>query len=1468
MSSIDERIVSMKFDNGQFQRGIADSLKSLDDLKKGLNLDGAKASLNGLNDAGKNFSLAGIASGVENVSSKFSALGAIGFSVLQNLTNTALNFGKKILSGVLDPLIQGGKTRALTIEQAKFQFEGLGMDIDATMASARNAVLGTAYSLADAAKAASMFGASGMRAGDGMTSSLRAIAGVAAMTGSSYEDMSNIFTSVAGNGRLMGNDLLQLSSRGINAAATLATAFGKTEAEVREMVTKGEISFQMFSDAMDGAFGQHATDANKTYTGSLANMKSALSRIGADVATASFENQRKIFNALTPVIDKVHTALMPLIDAFTEITGLNTDKLVTMISAINLKGLDLSIPPIVQSFKNIIAAFMGIFTPIKEAFSEIFPPARSDQIASFAFAIQNFTAKLTIGAETAANLKRTFAGVFAIFSIGITIIKAIASMFGNLFSSATEGSGGILDFTGNIGDFLVSVDKALKSGDGLAKVFDKIEAALQVPIAFIRSFGTLLATAFDSIRGIDTGGLEGLGQRLHTSFEPLTKLGEAISVTWRKVGGALKAVWDFFAPMASAMAEGFKNLGSSISNALASMDPEEITGALNTGLFAGGILLVRNFINRISGLFTGQSQFTIISSLRGTFLGLTNSLTQMQNTLKAGTLLMIAAAVALLAASIVALSMIEPAKLASALAGLTVLFTQLFVSMKIFMTLASKGGAGQMVILAGAMILVAIAVDILASAVTKLSELSWSELTKGLVGVTVLLAALAGAAKLMSGNTEGLIGGAAGMVILAVAIKILVSAVADLAELSWEELLKGLVGVTVLLAVLSGAAYLMSLNAGGLITAGIGMIAVAIAVKILASAIGDLAAFTWEELGRGLAGMAGALLIVVGALSLITPSAILSAAGVVIVSAALVIIADVMKKMGSMEWEAIAKSLVALAGSLLIIAGTMILMTEALPGALALIIVAASLVIIADVLKKMGKLSWEEIAKSMVALAGSLLIIAGAMILMTEALPGAAALIIVAASLAILAPILIALGNMSWEEIGKGLAMLAGVFVVLGLAGLLLTPVIPTLLGLAVAIALLGVGVLLAGVGLLAFSVGLTALAAAGAIGVAAIVAIVSALIGLIPMAMVALANGIVAFVQVFADSGPTFVTAMETLITSLCTAVNNTSPLVIQTLVDLINLMLDTLEENLPGWVDQGAALLVSFLDGIAANMEDVITSATNVIVKFIDGIGNNLPRIIDAGVRLVVKFLEGVGRQGQPIADAAFSMIICFINGITTSINEHREAMTSAGKNLAWALINGMTGGLADKVASVAASAKSLASRAVSAIKGVFDSHSPSKETFKLGVYAGQGLAYGLEETSGIVMKASEKVGNMAVSTLKKSMSNVASLVSADMDMIPIIRPVLDLSSIKKDSGLIDGLLMPIALIPGVSYDKAASIAVDTRSIQETMAEDAFGAPTNPGTSISFTQTNSSPAALSEVEIYRQTRNLISIMKGALPK
>lgn len=341
---VDERVVEMRFDNAQFEKNVSTSMSTLEKLKKSLNFDGASKSFENIDRAANNVSFDKISSGVEDLKNRFSTMGIVGMRVIENMTDSMISFAKKGVNFVTNSIVQGGKKRAMNLENAHFQLQGLLKDeeaVQAVMKDVNDSVDGTAYSLDAAAKVASQYAATGMRAGDKMYSALRAVAGVAAMTNSEYEDMGRIFTTVAGNGRLMGDQLNQLAARGLNAAATLATYLNKSESEVRDMVSKGKISFETFAAAMDDAFGEHAKKANETFTGSLSNVKAALARIGALFISPLVEQNGalvKLFNTLREKINDIKSALIPVADFVTTAVTNITNKVSDFISMIDIKN--------------------------------------------------------------------------------------------------------------------------------------------------------------------------------------------------------------------------------------------------------------------------------------------------------------------------------------------------------------------------------------------------------------------------------------------------------------------------------------------------------------------------------------------------------------------------------------------------------------------------------------------------------------------------------------------------------------------------------------------------------------------------------------------------------------------------------------------------------------------------------------------------------------------------------------------------------------------------------------------------------------------------------------------------------------------------------------------------------------------------------------------------------------------------
>lgn len=1463
-TSIDERVVAMRFDNKEFGNGVSTTLSDLDKLKKGLRLDGATKGLEDVNAAGKNVQLGHIASSAEAIANKLHAMSVVGIAALTSIAFQAANVGRQLVSSLtVDPIKAGlgeYETNLNSIQTilANTAHEGAKLkDVTNALDELNHYADQTIYNFSEMARNIGTFTAAGVSLKTS-TEAIKGIANLAAISGSNAQQASTAMYQLSqalAAGRVTLMDWNSVVNAGMggkvfqDAIMETARVHGvaidkmvKDAGSFRNTLEKGWLTSDILTETLSKFTGDLTAAQLKTmgYNEKQIAGILAMGKTAQDAATK--------VKTMTQLIDTLREAATSGWAQTWQMIFGDFDEAKAMFTDVNnvLGGFISSSADarnkvigdwkelggravIIDAISNAFHALIAVITPIKDAFREIFPATTGKQLYDMSVAIRDFTAGLKIGGSTADNLRRTFAGVFAVFDIGLEVIKQAVSMFFRLFGVATEGSGGFLKATGSVGDFLVELRNAIVEGNGLTRFFEKLGQILALPLGLLKKLGELLGSVFKSVDGQDAlKSVDGIVSKL----EPVGNIGNLIVNTWSKIGDVLKKVWNFFEPLASKMADFFANLGSEISSAIGGIDFGDVLGGINTGLFAALVLAFRNFLG-------GGNGGGLLDNVSNVIEQLTDTLGALQNTLRATTLLAIAAAIGILAISVSTLSKIDAAGLTRSLTAITVMFTQLFASMAIFQKVTDLEEMGKMALVAAAMILLAIAVDILASAVKKLADLDWQGLAKGLIGVTVLMAGLVGAVKYMPDDKK-LIATSAGLVVLAVAVKLLASAVTDLSGLSWEELAKGLVGVGAVLAGLVLFTKFMEADKGGL-AQGAGIVLLAVGVKILASALKDMADLSWEEIARGLTAMAGGLTLIGVALYFIPPSSILSAAAILVVAASLGMIADALKSMSSMSWEEIGKGLTAMAGALVLIGAALYLIPPtALLSAAGVLVVAASLSMISDALKDMSKMSWEEIAKGLVALAGSLGIIAGAMYLMTGALPGAAALLVVAASLAVIAPILQMFGQMSWEEMGKGLLMLAGVFLVLGVAGLVLTPLVPTLLGLGAAVLLLGVGMLAAGAGVLAFSVALTALSISGMAGAAAIVGIVGALVGVIPMVMTQIGLGVVAFAKVIATAGPAITEAITTVLLALITAIEVLTPKIVSTLFKMLTMLLETLVKYTPRLVQAGYDIIVAILNGIANNIGRVVTAATNVVVNFINGIANNIGRVVDAGVNL----------------------IIAYVNGLANAIRNNSARMGEAGANLASAIIEGMARGLTAGAGRIASKAREVAQNALNAAKSALGINSPSKEFFALGRYSDEGLANGLGYYSKLVKVSAEDLGVMAIDSLRGALSDISTVVGGEIDMAPVVTPVLDLTQLKKDSGQIAAIvdtMRPISVETTTTNAKQASVGYADNQRKPDESDGSSG-----GNTYNFTQNNTSPKALSPAEIYRQTKNQLSVAKG----
>lgn len=602
---VDERVLSMKFDNASFEKNAKVTINTLDKLQR--TLDTTKLS--------------------KDISNLYSYVTKIGTEVK---TFIAIKYAIKGIDAALKSVTEGGKRRAENLENAHFQLQGLLKDeekVSEIMNDVSKSVDGTAYGLDAAAKVASQLAASNVKAGDQMFTALRGIAGVAAMTNSSYEDIGRIFTQVAGQGRLMGDQLLQLSGRGMNAAATLAEEFGLTEAAVRDMVSKGQISFDMFSQAMDSAFGEHAKKANETMTGALSNVKSALGRIGALFYSPLIEQNGalvQLFNALRVKTNELKDALAPTISKIVDIAIKAINWATSIINKID--------------FSSIASKILKPFTAVKQTFDDIGTKVQStSKIMTNASDVINevINGKWDVGAKRWDKL--TNAGYN-----WVAVQNGVNETLGSTYRHAEQLSNTIDDLTNNVSDS----NQVINLSNNTLALTKRNYAATKTSVSGLSDAMSQLSIyankagySVDDV--VKDHSLLSMSSLLLDSLSNIVKiiksLGKSIAKSWNNVFGSLDNVNPVFNLIA-----GFRKLTSELQ--ITEEVSDKITRTFN-GLFAvldlirmvvgGGVSLAMKAIRFIFETF-GIKVLDVTAALGDAIVAVRNWI---KNTLKSSGIL-------------------------------------------------------------------------------------------------------------------------------------------------------------------------------------------------------------------------------------------------------------------------------------------------------------------------------------------------------------------------------------------------------------------------------------------------------------------------------------------------------------------------------------------------------------------------------------------------------------------------------------------------------------------------------------------------------------------------------------------------------------------------------------------------------------------------------------------------------------
>lgn len=681
---------------------------------------------------------------------------------------------------------------------------------------------------------------------------------------------------------------------------------------------------------------------------------------------------------------------------------------------------------------------------------------------------------------------------------------------------------------------------------------------------------------------------------------------------------------------------------------------------------------------------------------------------------------------------------------------------------------------------------------------------------------------------------------AASILLLAFALKIMSS-------IDFGDMLRGLVGLGAALWIIQKAMVPLAASSKGMARATASLILLGIALNLIAIALKVMASMSWEEMAKGLVTMTGALIGIAVAMKLMPKGILLQAAGILILSVAMNALAIALKVFASMSWGEMAKGLVTLAGSLVIIGLAMHLMPKTmLLTAAGLAIVAGALVVLSGALKVMGSMGWGEIAKGMVVLAGSMLILAvGLQAIGVVGTVGAVGLMAAAVAMNLFLPVMLAFGAMQWETILKSLTMLAGIFVVLGVAGYALAPVTPVIMGLGVALLLMGAGLALAGAGALAAATAFGIVVAAGAAGIQILVGLLATIVAAIPPALRAFGEGVVQFAVAIGRGAPAIAQAFGRILNGILNQVRNAIPKVGDIFMRLIAVAARVLAQGVPKLARAGLDLVIGVVRAAASRVGTIVNVASDLIVNFLTALGNNMKRIIDAGIKLVIKF----------------------VNGVAEGIRNNKDDMAEAGENLATALIEACVAGLEHGAGLIKDAAIAAAKSAWEAAKDFFKIGSPSKLMYDtVGIPITQGWAGGIKDGGGMVVKEIGDLGHTTINKMGDVMAGINDAFALDPNLTPTVTPVLDLSALTQEANKMSSILATAPIMAGVSYQTASEIASMTSSSPDDGSDDGTNGSGGGRGDTNLALHLHSPKPIDSVEAWRSGKSLISLAKETL--
>ena len=1045
--TIDSKVVEMKFDNKQFESNVQTTLSTLDKLKQSLKLTEATKGLQNISNEAKNVDMSGIASAVDTLKVRFSALQVMGVTALANITNSAVNAGKRMIAALtIEPIKTGfqeyetqinavqtilanTQSKGTTLEQVNKALDELNHYADLTI-----------YNFTEMARNIGTFTAAGVDL-DTSVSAIKGIANLAAVSGSTSQQASTAMYQLsqalasgtvklqdwnsvvnAGMGGQVFQDALKETARvhKINIDQMI-----KDEGSFRETLKDGWLTSSILTETLSKFTGDLNAEQLKSigYTDKQVEEILKLGKTANEAAT-KVKTFTQLWDTIKEAAQSGWTQSWEIIVGdFEEAKALLTNVSDTIGEMLNnsansrnelLQGWkDLGgRNDLINSFWNTWNGALSIISPIKEAFREIFPETTAEQLHGFTEGLKEFTSKLKLSEGAAEKLNTTFRGVFSILDIGKQALTSVLNPLMNFISgnSISSFGDGVLTATSKFGEFFIKLDDGIKTGKGFSVVSETLSKA----------FTTISNT--------------------------ITKTKEHFS----GFGDVFSNVLDMFSKAA-------EKVRTTISKAFQWVRDNISAGDIFAGLAGGGIFVLakklsglidglESFVERLKNLFDKKDAIT--TKFSDVLESLKSSLTSFTQGIKISSLVGIAVAVTLLSSSLEKISNIRPDKIAYSLTAIGIMIAALnggFKSLcKSLSSFESKG-----TITAGiAMIAMSTAINILTTALSKMKDLSWNDIAKGLTAISVSIIALTTSIKFIS-KSNVTVKTSLALIILAESCKILSNALSNFSSLSWDEIGRGLTAMGGALAELTVSVSLLSkFGSGKALTSSLGIVIISKSLTEIADALLKFGNMSWDEIGRGLTAMGGALLelgAVSGILGKLTGLSGLIGAGTILLAVqSLEPLAESLINFSSLSWDEIGRGLTVMGGALAEISlasGLTGSLTglAGLVGAGTILLAVQGLDQLADSLIKFGSMSWEEIGRGLTAMGGALAETAIGGLLNTLSGLGSLSIATIAEPLGILADSIIKFADIEWIDLSNGLKAMGSAMGETAIGGLLNT---------------------------------------------------------------------------------------------------------------------------------------------------------------------------------------------------------------------------------------------------------------------------------------------------------------------------------------------------------------------------------------------------------------------------------------------